>query len=268
LIDCIVPELNISVRLTAFDSPTQKIPFKKALLAASRAGVRGVEIEAGNHLRPSDLTDTAKRQLRKMLDDFNLRISSIRFQTRRGYDVMANLDERIDATKQMMRMAYALGAPYVVNQIGQINSNTESASWRQLRSSMEDRGKFGAHVGAFLAAETGTDSGEDLAKLLNDFEGGFISVAYNPGQLIVNEHDAKESLKQLGERVGLVIAQDGVLDLAKRRGVEVPLGYGTADFPEILGMLEDHQYRGFFVVGRPDCGAQEVSDAISYLKNL
>ena len=258
-----MPDLKISVRLSAYN-----LPFKKALLAASQAGARAVEIDARLQLKPADLTDTAKRQIRKMLDDLNLRISSFRFQTRRGYDQLAELDRRIDATKQVMKMAYELGASYVVNQIGRVPADTESVAWQQLRSSMEDLGRYGSHVGAFLAAETGTESGEDLAKVLQSLENAYVAVAFNPGNLIVNQFDVRDSLAALGELTGIVIAQDGVIDISRGRGVDVPLGYGTADLPQILGMLEDHQFSGWFTVGRPECGEEEVANAVSYLKNL
>jgi sugar phosphate isomerase/epimerase len=258
-----VPDLNISVRLSAFD-----LPLKKALLAASRVGARGVEIDAGLQIRPSDLTDTAKRQIRKMLDDLNLRISSVRLHTRRGYDQLADLDQRIDATKEVMRMAYELGAANVINQIGRVPADNESPGWQQLRSSMEDLGRFGAHVGSFFTAETGTEPGDVLFKLIGTLENSYVAAAFNPGLLIVGDFEVKSSLMALGSQVGIVIAQDGVMDLARGRGVDVPLGYGTADFPEILGTLEDFQYRGWFVVGRPGCGEQEVSNAVSYLTNL
>lgn len=255
--------LKISVSLSAFD-----LPLKKALLAASKAGARGVEIDARHQLRPADLTDTAKREIRKMLDDLNLRITSLRFQTRRGYDQAAELERRIDATKQVMKMAYDLGASYVINQIGRVPADTESLAWQQLRSSMEDLGRYGSHVGAFLAAETGTESGPQLASVLQSLDNAYVSVALNPGQLIINKFEVREALASIGSLVGIVVAQDGVIDLSRGRGVDVPLGYGTADFPEILGKLEDYQYSGWFVVGRPRCGEREVSDAISYLNNL
>ena len=258
-----MPDLRISVRLSAFN-----LPFKKALLAASQAGAQGIEIDARNELQPTDLTDTAKRQIRKMLDDLNLRVSSLRFPTRRGYEVMADLDRRIDATKKVMRMAYDLGAGHVVNQIGRVPSDTESASWVQLRSSLEDLANFGNRVGTFLAAETGSESGEDLAALLSSLSDVYMPVAYNPGQLILNQFDPHAALNALTQYVGIVESQDGVQDLARGRGIEVPLGQGTADFPQILGQLEDAQYRGWFVVGRTGCGQAEVANAISYLTAL
>ena len=41
-----------------------------------------------------------------------------------------------------------------------------------------------------------------------------------------------------------VHATDGTRDLAHGRGIEVQLGRGLAEFPELLGILEEHQYRG------------------------
>jgi sugar phosphate isomerase/epimerase len=202
------------------------------------------------------------------MDDLNLRVSSVRFLTRRGYDVQADLEQRIDATKQAMRLAYALGAPYVVNQIGQVPSDTESAGWQQLRSSLEDLGRYGAHIGAFLAAETGTEHGADLGQLLDSLQNAFVSVAFNPGQLILGGFPVAPSLQSLGNKVGLLIAQDGVQDLSRGRGIDVPIGQGTADFPEILGALEDWQFRSWVVVGRSSCGMDEVKAGLTYLTNL
>ena len=54
------------------------------------------------------MSETGLRQLRKMLDDLNLKVAALRFQTRRGYDSLDDLDRRIDATKDTMKLAYRL----------------------------------------------------------------------------------------------------------------------------------------------------------------
>ena len=258
-----VPQLPLSVRLSSFS-----LPFKQALLAAARVGATGIEIDARNELRPSDLTVTAKRQILKLLDDLNLRVSSVRFPTRRGYDVAADLERRIEATRAAMTMAYELGASHVINQIGRVHEEDSSPSREQLRQSVEDLAGFGARAGAFLTAETGTESGKVLNDFLDNLADHFVPVAFNPGLLITEGFDPHESLKELGDKVGIVVAQDSVQDFGRRRAVEVPVGQGTADFPQILGSLEDHQFRGWFVVGRPGCGEREVADAISYLNQM
>ncbi|NND99956.1 MAG: sugar phosphate isomerase/epimerase [Pirellulaceae bacterium] len=256
-------ELTVAVRLDAM-----QMPLKRALQTAARLGATAIELDARNAVKPGEMTDTGLRQLRKLLDDYNLRVAALRFQTRRGYDNLQDLDRRVDATKSAMRLAYKLGSPVVVNQLGLVPESTEDARWSSFQSVIEDLGRYGARVGAFLAAETGAESGETLAAFLGDSEDAFIAVALNPGQLIINRHSVPDAITALKDRVVLVYAVDGVLDLAAGRGISVPLGQGTADFPQLIGMLEDIQYRGAFVVGRPDSTLDELQQGIEYLRNL
>ncbi len=246
--------------------------LERAFLAAHSLGATAIEIDARETLRPSELSDTGLRQLRKMLDDSNLRVAALRFQTRRGYDHAEDLDRRVSATKAAMQFAYRLGAPVVVNQVGRVPESTESAEWVAMQSVLEDLGRHGARVGAFLAAETGSEPGDKLAEILNSSDDGYVAVVLNPGALIINRHSVPDAIQALGERIQLVHAIDGVVDLAAGRGIAVPLGRGIADFPEILGKLEDRQYRGHFVLGRPgvdeEDAVNELSQGIEYLRNL
>ncbi len=239
---------------------------------AQRLGASAVEIDARETLRPNQLSDTGLRQLRKMMNDANLRVAALRFQTRRGYDHPENLDRRVEATKDVMSFAYRIGAPLVINQIGQVPDSQDDPRWQSLRAVLDDLGRFGARVGAFFAAETGAESGEKLAEILGTSEDGFLAVALNPGALIINRHSVPDAIKALASRIQIIHAVDGVLDLAAGRGLAVPLGRGIADFPEIMGRLEDQQYRGYFVVGRDGVDEEdainELSQGVEYLRNL
>jgi len=256
-------DLNIAVRLDAM-----RMPLRRAIEMASQIGASAVEIDARNDIHPSQLSDTGLRQLRKILDDRNLKVSALRYQTRQGYDQPRDLDRRVEATKSAMQLAYRLGAPVVINSVGVVPDDEESVQWSSLQSVLDDLGRYGTHVGAFLAAETGAEPGPTLAKLLSGSEDAFIAVAFNPGQLIINRHDVREALRSLKDRIQIVSAVDGVIDLAAGRGIAVPLGQGTADFPELIGMLEDIQYRGRYIVGRADSSLDELTDGIAYLKQL
>lgn len=253
----------MAVRLDAM-----RMPLRQSLELAARIGASAVELDARNEIHPSQLSDTGLRQLRKMLEDLNLKVAALRFQTRRGYDNPQDLDRRVEATKATMKLAYQLGAPVVINAVGSIPDSEEDPRWSSLQSVLDDLGKYGTRVGAFLAAETGTEPGETLAKLLDGAADAFIAVALNPGQLIINRHNVREAIIALKERIQIVCAVDGVLDLAAGRGLSVPLGQGTADFPELIGLLEDIQYRGRYVVGRAESTIEELQQGIDYLKNL
>ncbi len=256
-------ELKVAIRLDCM-----RLPIRRALAAAAQMGASAVELNARSDIHPSQLSDTGLRQLRKMLNDLDLNVAALRFQTRRGYDNPHDLDRRVEGTKSAMLLAQRLGCPVVVNQLGGIPDSEEHPTWSSMQSVIDDLGRHGARVGAFLAAETGAESGEKLESLLGSRDDGFVAVALNPGQLIVNRFSVHDAIAALKQRIQLVCAVDGVLDLAAGRGVSVPLGQGTADFPELVGMLEDVPYRGSFVVGRDNSAAVELQQGVQYMKNL
>ncbi len=134
-----MPELKVAIHL-----PSLRQPFKQALLTAARLGASAVEIDARNDVRPGDFTGTALRQLRKMLDDLDLRVAAVSFITRRGYTEEQDLARRVDATKEAMQFAYDLRASVVVNYIGQIPASTADAPnprWDILVEVLRDLGR-------------------------------------------------------------------------------------------------------------------------------
>jgi inosose dehydratase len=52
--------------------------------------------------------------------------------------------------------------------------------------------------------------------------------------------------------------------------VSVPLGSGIAEFPELLAVLEERQYRGYITVQTESSGnsLEEITDAVRYLRAL
>jgi sugar phosphate isomerase/epimerase len=256
-------ELNLAIRLDSLG-----LPIKRALDVAAQMGIRSVELNARGEIHPESMTATGLRHLKKMLEERNLSVASLRFQTRRGYDNQNDLQRRVEATKTAMDLAFKLGTRTVINGIGFIPDDPEDARYVSLQAVLSDLGGYGARVGAFLAAETGAESGETLAGLLDRDENGFIAVALNPGQLIINRQRVTETVAKLRERILVVCATDGVLDLAAGRGINVPIGEGTADFPQIFATLEDTGFRGPVIVGRQDASLQEIQQGVEYLGNL
>jgi sugar phosphate isomerase/epimerase len=261
-----VGNLKIAVQLTSF-----RLPFKKALLTAARLGAQAVEIDGRQHVRHEDLSGTGLRQVRKMLDDLNLRVSAVRFRTRRGYQVEDDLERRVAATKDAMSMAYKLGASVVVNQVGMVPAEGEDEQgWALMYDALHDLGRHAQQAGAWLSAETGSESGADLLRLVKALPEGSLGVTFNPGNLIIHGFSAHDALEQLGEHVMYVHAKDAIRDLAIGRGLEVPLGRGTADIPNLVGVLAERGYRGYFAVERENAEnpVEEMGMAVEYLASL
>lgn len=260
-----MPELKIGIGLSSL-----RQPFKKALHTAAGLGATAVEIDARNDVRPHELSDTGRRQLRKMMDDLNLRVAAIRFPTNRGYDILQDLDRRIDATKESMRFAYSLGAAVVINSVGYVPEKAEHPAYNQLQVSLGDLAKYGQHVGAMLACETGSEPVARLVGLLATLSDQTIGIAFNPGNLVVNDCYSETAIRECASRTLSVIVRDGVRDLSRGRGLEVPVGRGSVDFPQILGVLEEQHYAGWYLVDRlnsPD-PVTEIGHAISFLRAL
>lgn len=264
-----MPELRIGIALSSL-----RQPFKQALHTAAHLGATGIEIDARNGLRPQELSDTGLRQLRKMMEDLNLRIAAVRFQTRRGYDTPDDIERRIDATKETMKFAYRLGAPVVINAVGRVPAiegpDADPDARSLLKTTLNDLARHGQHVGAMLACETGTEPIERLVGLLDEMSEQAIGISLNPANLIVNGFYEVDAIQSARSRMLSVTARDAVRDLARGRGLEVQLGRGMAEFPQILATLEDIPYRGWFIVDResPGNAVVEIGQAISFLRSL
>lgn len=245
-------------------------PFKQALHTAAQLGATGVEIDARGEVRPEDLTDTGVRQIRKLLDDLGLHVAAVRFATRRGYDVTDDLDRRIDATRRAMQMAYRLRAPVVVNHVGRVPADETDPRWEVLVASLTDLAHWGDRVGALLAAQTGTESGADLARLLAALPEAAVGVDLHPGRLVSAGFDPLEVIAAVGGAIRHVHAADGSRLMAGTRAVEVPLGRGLVDYAALLGALEEHNYQGYFTVERLQSAdpVAEVATALEFLRSL
>lgn len=259
-----MPALKIALKLTDL-----RQPLDAALRFAAEERIAAVELDGRSELNLQSLSQTGLRQLRKRLEDYQLKVSAVGFRTRRGYGVAEDLERRVDATKAAMRFAHALGANLLVNQVGYV-SDEESPERSLMLEVLADLGRFGQRVGTLLAAETGSESGADLRRLIDALPPGSIGVALSPGNLIVHGFSPLGVVEALGSDILYVYANDGIHDRASGRGSEVQLGRGSVDFPALLGALEERGYRGYFCIERQrsDEARAEIAQAIEYLRAL
>lgn len=260
-----MPVLKIGVELAGL-----RLPLKKALEAAAQLGVEAVQLDARGEITPRELSQTGLRQLRKMLEDLRLRVSAVAFRTRRGYDTTDDLEPRIAATKSAMEFAHALGAEVVVNHVGRVPADQQSQPWRTLVEVLSELGRHGHRVGALLAATTGTESGEDLARLLAALPERAIGVDLDPANLVTGGFSPLEAVASLGPSILHVHATDAVWEPAAGRGSRVTLGHGTADFPALLAALDEHRYQGYVTVAQHAAAdpLEQAAQAIRYLRDL
>lgn len=245
-------------------------PLRKALNNTAQIGCEGVEIDARSELRPAEMSGTALRQLRKILADLNLRIAAVTFPTRRGYSDPDQLQARVEATLAAMQLASQLKARVLVCYLGSLPEQQSSPDRATLMDVLATLSAQGNRLGVQIAARTEAADLSNLKDLFAQLPEQALGLDFNPARLIDQEILPAHFLAELGQHVVHVHATDGVPDLASGRSTEVELGRGTADYPELLGLLEEHAYRDWLTVGRHDAQQplEEAGNAVQYLRAL
>ncbi len=246
------------------------LPFRDALQLAAELGAEGVEINARTEVRPRELSRTGVRQIKKWLSDYNLVVSMVQYPTRRGFDDPEDLEQRIEGTKAAMKMAGELGCSFISNRLASLPTADQPDRQQTLEAALHDISNFSMRSGAWLAIRTGGQTGSELAQLLETMPDGGLFIDFDPAELLMHRNPPGDTLRAIGEAVRHFRARDAVRDLSGGPTTEVQLGRGSIDFPELLGMLEEHHYSGFITVDRsaPLNPIIECGQAIEYLDNL
>jgi sugar phosphate isomerase/epimerase len=274
--------LKIAVQTTCLAQP-----LRQALHTAARVQADGVQIDLRQELPPAELSDTALRQVRKLLDDLNLRVGSTAFPTRRGYANPEDLDRRIEATVEAMRASSRLNARVLLITLGPIpdpepptSEPTFGVARSETTQGLESRETLVEALtalamqanrhGVQLALQCPTVHPADFKSLLEELPEGLVGADLSPADLILNGQDPRRYAETLGPRILHTFANDAVRGLGGAAGNDVELGRGTADFPELLGILEEYDYRNWITVQRRSARrpAEDIADAIHFLRSL
>ena len=254
-----------AVRLACFQQP-----LRKALATATACGAEAVELDVLHELPLAEMSKTAIRQVRKLLEDHRLKVSALSFPTRRGYHIQENLDRRVEATKQALQLAADLGSQVVTNRIGVVPADTEAPDFVSLKQVLTDLGHFGQRVGAILAARSGGEDGAVLATLMQTLPAGCAAVDLDPGSLLMNGYSATESTSVLADFIVHMRVRDGLRDVSRGRGEETVFGSGAVDFNQLFAILEEHHYHGFFTVEREysSYSTREIENTVKQLRSI
>ncbi len=246
--------LKIGLRLESL-----AMPLRGALAEAARLGVGGVRIDAAGDLSPDRLSHSGRRELLHLVRSHNLELTALGCPLRRGLDNAQNLQPRIEHVQKVLSLSAELGPRVVVVQGGAVPEEDGSEKARLMAESLDALGRHGDRVGATLAQETGLESGSVLAAYLRRFDSGALGANFDPANLLLHGLDPYQSVRDLRGLVRQVNATDARRASASRAAQEVALGAGDMDWMQLLGLLEEIEYRGWLVVCR-DSGENRLAD--------
>jgi sugar phosphate isomerase/epimerase len=224
-------------------------PTREQLREAARLGARGVVIDATGDLAPNRLSETGRRELRHLLRSVEIALVALGLPTRRPFDTIDQLDDRLRRADSAFALAYELGTTLVLAAVGGIPPESDPSARETFVGAVRELGRRADHRGVRLAVETGPDPGEPLRALLDGLSSPGLAASIDPAALLQRGHDPAAVAQSLGPWVAHAYASDALSappspTLARRGGLPA----GALDWEAYLGALEEVNYRGFLTV--------------------
>lgn len=258
--------LRIAIATRCFNQP-----LEQSLRLAGEIGAEGVgvQLDVRDELRPTDLSDTGRRQFLHRLSERGLRVASATFPLRRPLCDQEHLDSRVASLKKAMEFAYDLGSRVLTTRVGSIPVDGEGPGYSLLCELLNDLARHGNHVGVTLAVAPVSESPETLRKLFDTVKSGPIGVDFDPAAFAISRHSPAQALRDLQAFVAHFQARDAIREF-DGGGLEVPLGRGEVDWVELLPLLDEIEYRGWTTVLRTqgDDRPGDVARAVKFLRQV
>jgi len=244
-------------------------PLRIAVQLASRTGVQGVQLDVRNELKPTDLSETGRRQFLRELDDLGLSVASLNFPTHRTYYTQDQLEARVTATKSALTFAYKLKARVVTARIGRIPADKESPEYMLLVQVLNDLARHGNHVGATFSMTPTNNTPQQISEIISSVSEGPIGVNFDPAIFVMTDCDPQETFSTLHQYVNHVQARDAVRDV-DGSGVEVPIGRGEVQWDGLIASINEANYQGWITVDRTagDDKQGDLTRAAEYLRRV
>lgn len=223
-------------------------PIREQIREAARLGARGVVLDAIGDLAPSRLSETGRRELRHLLRSVELTLVALSLPTRRPFDTLDQLDDRLRRAEAAFTMAYELGTALVLARVGGIPPESDAPARETFFGAVRELGRRADHRGVRLALETGPDPGEALRGLLDSLASPGLAASIDPAGLLPGGHDPVASIRALGTWVAHAYAAEAAPTHRVVRPTRGGRTVGALDWEEYLGALEEINYRGFLTV--------------------
>lgn len=252
-------------------------PLRKALDTAGRIGADGIELDLRTELPLAECSQSAIRQIRKLLEDRRLGVAATAFPTRRGLADPNDLEGRLAALQQAMQVAAQLGSQTLLTPLGPLpafdddeTSDKNNEVRDRLLDSLTALAREGERTGVWLTLNIGGTDAKSIDALLDSLLKETLRVSFHPGDQLAAGHDLEATIDVLGPAIQYLHAVDTVRDLGQRKTIEVELGRGSVDFPNVLAQLEAYRFQGWATVSRTegDNVLGDLENAVAYLNQV
>ncbi|QEH32636.1 Xylose isomerase-like TIM barrel [Aquisphaera giovannonii] len=232
---------------------------------AARLGARGVVLDAIGDLAPQRLGETGRRELGYLFRTLELSLVAVSLPTRRAFDTIDQLEDRLRRADSAFAMAYELGTNLVLARVGPVPPADEPARREAFDNAVGSLGRAADHRGVRLAIETEAEPGKRLKDFLEALDLVGLAASVDPANLLRAGIDPATAVAELGSWVAHAYAGGSS---PATSALAHPRGFGSSasaiDWESYLGSLEEVGYRGFLTIWPdPAADARTAFNAIS-----
>lgn len=252
-------------------NPSPDRDLRDQIRQAAALGARGIVLDAIGDLGPDRLSATGRRELRHLIHSVELSLIAVNLPTRRPFDSLDQLDDRLARAERAFAMTYELGCQLVLARVGAVPGESDDPTRREtFDHALRELGRRADHRGVRLAVETGAEPGSTLRAFLDRLDLPTLAASLDPAALLRMGHNPVAATRELGPWVAHAYASDAT-GPSGRAVVPNPLGTGfppgALDWEEYLGALEEIGYRGFLTIW-PDPAGDQASQFSSIKARL
>ncbi len=244
------------------------MPIKQAIKTAAQIGARGVQLDVQNEITASSFGASGDRHFRKLLEEFNLSIASLRLPAQRSLTEPEFLDQRISAIKSALEFAWRLKVPFLIIHPGAIQTG-EGGNFQLVSEVLNDLGKFASHIGTDLCIACEKNSPTVIQDLISSVHTGFVGVEFDTAEMIFNNQNPETSVRELHNWIRSYRIRDAIREM-DREGAEVPLGQGMVAWDQFLPLISETGYQGWLAIDRTqgDQPREDCHRAITFLQSI
>jgi L-ribulose-5-phosphate 3-epimerase len=245
-------------------------PLRTAVVTAAQAGCQGMVFDAVGPLGPDTLGDTARREVRHLLQSHLLTPIALRCPLRRGLDEVDGLEARLERLRQAMQLSFDLGARLILLGMGIIPATADDPAYQRMQTSIRELAQYGDRIGCRIALDVGLEPVEQLLSFISTIDTGSIGLSLDPATLLMEKQPMEATLLASKPLLCHAYARDAIPRRMDRPAREVALGHGDIDWLNWIGTLEACNYRGPFTI-RQEPGEKPVDSskaAVQFLKKL
>lgn len=244
------------------------LPIRRAIKTAAQIGARGIQLDVQNEISPASFGASGDRQFRKLLEEYNLTVTSMRLPARHALTEPEFIDQRVSQIKTALEFAWRLRVPHLIIHPGIIRTG-EGGNFPLVCEVLNDLVRYAAHIGTDLCISCETNATADVRQLVSKVETGFLGIDFDTAEMIFNHENQETAIRELYTWIKSYRLRDAVREM-DRGGSEVPIGQGMVVWDQFLPLVMETGYQGWLTVERTQ-GDQRLEDCrrgIAYLKSL